>query len=538
MTPAQVAFKERIENALRSMDVDSLNYKVEHSQPTWTFTWRKGEFCWPLRLTPNGWELTPLPYIHWVQPGLVWGWPHIGADGSICILDREGLDFDPDDIEGIVSSLVKRSVALLDRNQTLGEVGRLEAFADELEAYAHQSSIPKLVFDHSLDSGKNIYAEINATKAKGLTPPIVRVHNGQLDNPRHSIVALELIDLCIDQLPALQKTLHTAWWRDFVSRLNLNQRKIVLAPKSHGVVLRVQNRYGGAHLLLYWGRQNRDKFRELYTLNPAYHDFLTKRVGGQSLSASIGVVGLGAVGSRVAEHLTLAGVQYLTLIDHDELTANNLGRHVLDRRDIGKMKATALAERLRQRMPGVSINPQVAYLHNWLNAKRATELDVLVLATGDAPSERAVIRRAWREKWPCKIVSVFVEAGGLGGHAISMQAGQPGCLECLYEPAEFGPARFRAALLEPGQQVSRELNGCGAFTPYSCVDATRTALLAVELALDSEGPSYRRWVGTGKQALQYGLQPSGVWFALHESRTKTFLMKDEYRRSGCPCCGS
>lgn len=537
MTPEQVNFKVQVEAALQAIGVDLLTYQIEKSLPTWTFTWGEGGNCWPLKLAPNGWSLTPLPYLNWDRPIPIWGWPHIGADGSICIMDREGLDYDPDDIGGIVTSLVKRSAAMLAQNHALSETERMESFADELEAYAHHLSIPKLPLGQPLDPAKGIYAEVNATNAKGRTPPILRVHSGQLDNPRHSNVGLQLIDIDITQLPALRRSQSKAWWQDFVSRLSEVQRQKVQAPKSHGVVLRVQNRYGGALMLLYWGRQERSQYRDVYTLNPAYHNYLTQRVGGKSLPMRMAVVGVGAVGSRVAEHLTLAGVQYLTLVDHDEMTVHNLGRHVLDQRDVGKKKATALAERLGQRMPGVSILPVVAYLDDWLNAERAAELDVLVLASGDSPSERAVIRRAWRENWPCKIISVFVEAGGLGGHAISMQAGEPGCLECLYVVEDSPPARLSVALLEPSQQISVELNGCGAFTPYSAMDATRTALLAVELALATEGPSYSRWVGPGLQAQQRDLRPSPVWYALRESRIKSALTKEDYRRQGCPCCG-
>jgi len=61
--------------------------------------------------------------------------------------------------------------------------------------------------------------------------------------------------------------------------------------------------------------------------------------------AAVAVIGVGALGSIVAELLTRAGVTRLALIDHDILSAGNVCRHIATLADIGKEKVEIVAGR-------------------------------------------------------------------------------------------------------------------------------------------------------------------------------------------------
>jgi tRNA A37 threonylcarbamoyladenosine dehydratase len=68
----------------------------------------------------------------------------------------------------------------------------------------------------------------------------------------------------------------------------------------------------------------------------------------------VAVVGLGGVGSWAAEALCRCGVGALVLVDADDVCASNANRQVMaGAGSVGRMKAEALAERLRD------INPEV-----------------------------------------------------------------------------------------------------------------------------------------------------------------------------------
>jgi molybdopterin/thiamine biosynthesis adenylyltransferase len=247
--------------------------------------------------------------------------------------------------------------------------------------------------------------------------------------------------------------------------------------------------------------------------------------------------GVGAIGSRVAEHLVLAGVSKLTLVDQDMFTADNLGRHVLGKDAISKKKVESLASFLAERMPGIDIVPEATDIQRLLAKGIPANVDTIVLATGNAPLERAIVRQAYQEHWSMLIVSTSVEAVGLGGHVIAMRPGTAGCLDCLYiDPETQQPIpSMRTALIKPGQVVTRQLTGCGAFTPYTAIDATRTALIAAEHVIN-QMLGYSRWVGDTTQANNANISPSDTYWALRSQRISTFLSSSDFTHPECPCC--
>jgi|SRR6185312_4782336 len=74
------------------------------------------------------------------------------------------------------------------------------------------------------------------------------------------------------------------------------------------------------------------------------------------------VIGLGGVGSWVAESLARSGVGRITVIDHDEICITNANRqlHALQGL-VGKKKAQMVAERLRKINPQANIKEQVMF---------------------------------------------------------------------------------------------------------------------------------------------------------------------------------
>ncbi len=87
--------------------------------------------------------------------------------------------------------------------------------------------------------------------------------------------------------------------------------------------------------------------------------------------ASVLVVGIGGVGSWVAEALARSGVGTITLVDLDDICESNINRqiHALDGQ-IGKPKIEVMAERCRL------INPKanISVLHKFFTEKTAEEI--------------------------------------------------------------------------------------------------------------------------------------------------------------------
>jgi tRNA A37 threonylcarbamoyladenosine dehydratase len=85
-----------------------------------------------------------------------------------------------------------------------------------------------------------------------------------------------------------------------------------------------------------------------YLRNPQERDALAGK--------HITIVGCGSFGSALADMLVRAGLGALTLIDPETLSVENIGRHLLTSRDLGKAKVHALAERLREVNPELEVD--------------------------------------------------------------------------------------------------------------------------------------------------------------------------------------
>lgn len=79
-------------------------------------------------------------------------------------------------------------------------------------------------------------------------------------------------------------------------------------------------------------------------------------------AAHVAIVGLGGVGSWVAEALARSGIGTLTLVDLDDICLTNLNRqiHALTG-TVGQLKITAMAERLRAINPALAVHQIAAF---------------------------------------------------------------------------------------------------------------------------------------------------------------------------------
>lgn len=101
---------------------------------------------------------------------------------------------------------------------------------------------------------------------------------------------------------------------------------------------------------------------------------IARLYGEQALShfnqAHLTIIGIGGVGSWVAEAAARSGIGHLTLIDMDDICVTNTNRQVHTlQRYIGELKAEIMANRIRQ------INPecQVTVIDDFINADNVSE---------------------------------------------------------------------------------------------------------------------------------------------------------------------
>jgi molybdopterin/thiamine biosynthesis adenylyltransferase len=157
------------------------------------------------------------------------------------------------------------------------------------------------------------------------------------------------------------------------------------------------------------------------------------------------VAGCGSGGSAVALQLVMSGIKNFTLLDHDTLEAANVIRHACGLRYLGQKKVDALADVLKDRNPGISIEKidadLTAYPHLEAEIKKA---DVVVLATDNEPTRYIVNELCVKNAVPFVVGRVFTR--GIGGEVFAYRPPTGGCLACLESVLER--TQFRDGIKE------------------------------------------------------------------------------------------
>lgn len=220
----------------------------------------------------------------------------------------------------------------------------------------------------------------------------------------------------------------------------------------------------------------------------------------------VAIVGLGSVGSKIAEMLLRSGIDKLLLVDGDVFLPTNLERHILDWRDVGFRKVNAVKRRLLHIKPGANIDAKPINL-NWQRSAKIhaniiddlAECNLIVDATGDVPSSFQLGAISTENDKP--FVSVEVFEGGLGALiARSLPGVDPTYITgriayCAFcdnenvEPPSSGRKTYEA-LTETGEPIVAD----DAAVTIAASHAVRVALDILDDRIETQG---RAWLLIG-----------------------------------------
>ncbi|MFJ4775562.1 HesA/MoeB/ThiF family protein [Streptomyces sp. NPDC088762] len=142
------------------------------------------------------------------------------------------------------------------------------------------------------------------------------------------------------------------------------------------------------------------------------------------------LVGVGSVGSYLAEVLVRSGVGRITLVDPDRVEPANLGRSMYDTRDIGRNKAKATARRLKRvnrRLKITVVKREVAALDNHTWQQRISDAQLVIAATDDNHAQQRLNHLAYFVGRPALFVGLY--EGAAGGEVVFTTPGSP-CWDC------------------------------------------------------------------------------------------------------------
>lgn len=215
----------------------------------------------------------------------------------------------------------------------------------------------------------------------------------------------------------------------------------------------------------------------------------------------ISIVGCGSFGSALADMLVRAGIGSLTLIDPELLSIENIGRHVLTARDVGKPKVDALAARLREINPELEIEAR--------QEKFADAAGVLVCCADSRRCESMVNAVSLAKQVP----AIYVAAYGAvrAGEVQFCLPGRTACRECFASFRETAPAAPRAEpYTDPDFDETRAPGQSGLWGSVLAVSGIAfhgiLAVLGVRGGFDPERPL---WIANLDFA---GFQPFAVTF--------------------------
>jgi molybdopterin/thiamine biosynthesis adenylyltransferase len=169
--------------------------------------------------------------------------------------------------------------------------------------------------------------------------------------------------------------------------------------------------------------------------------------------ATVGIVGLGGLGSAVAQQLAYLGVGAFLLIDDDRVERTNLNRLVGATREVvGRQKAEVASEHIRRINPAASVDALNANVRSVEVLGRLSACDV-VFGCVDTDSARLILNElanAYLIPYIDCGVGIDVEDGRIedaGGRVIVWVPGRP-CLLCAREI----DTRIAAEELESAEQ--------------------------------------------------------------------------------------
>ncbi|MBT8226480.1 MAG: TOMM precursor leader peptide-binding protein [Dactylosporangium sp.] len=235
--------------------------------------------------------------------------------------------------------------------------------------------------------------------------------------------------------------------------------------------------------------------------------------------ATVGLMGMGGIGTHLATHLAAAGVGRLVITDGDTVELSNLTRQTLfDESDVGRLKVEAAADHLRRLRSDLTITAIARSFTDPDLARLVAAESGVILLSADRPADV----HSWTGH-ACLAAGIpFSASGYIEGHGSIgplLHAPATPCFECIRLSAQALPEQD----LDERQVglSTRELNPAWQAPSYGPLNALVAAVQANEAI---------RWL--------LGLPASTIARRmLIDSRTYGITWEDFEPAPECPACG-
>ncbi|MDF2679457.1 MAG: thiamine biosynthesis protein ThiF [Brevibacillus sp.] len=231
------------------------------------------------------------------------------------------------------------------------------------------------------------------------------------------------------------------------------------------------------------------------------------RSGQEKLGRSrVAIVGMGALGTVLSNHMVRAGVGFVRLIDRDFVEPSNLQRQMLyDESDAAEHlpKAIAAHAKLSRINSEVTIEPIVADLTAYNAEELLADVDLVLDATDNFQVRYLVNDVCVKHGIPW----VYGGAVSATGTFTAIRPGETPCLRCLFPEAP-----------NPGEMATCDT--AGVIGPIIHIVASYQATEAFKMLVGAT------------DTLNPNLEHFEIWNNRHQQ-----IKVSNGRRADCPCCG-
>jgi adenylyltransferase/sulfurtransferase len=217
------------------------------------------------------------------------------------------------------------------------------------------------------------------------------------------------------------------------------------------------------------------------------------------------IVGVGGLGSWVAELLARAGVGFLRLVDGDKVDLTNIHRQAMFTEAdaaAGRFKAEAAAEYLKRTNVNVSVEAVAERLDAGNVARLARGVDLIIDGTDNFAARFVINDYAVKTGMPW----IFAGVVGAESQTMTIMPGRTACLRCVFDSPPppcvdpscrtagvLGPAVAAIASIEALEAMKILAGRAGDVSPYLLkMDLWRNTLQRIDAAANSNCPCCKK----------------------------------------------
>lgn len=210
-------------------------------------------------------------------------------------------------------------------------------------------------------------------------------------------------------------------------------------------------------------------------------EYLFKRIGMSSgcKDKKILVIGAGSLGSYIIRELPKIGVNKLTIFDNDTLSIENIMRHQLPMLYCETNKAFATKFDLETSYPELIVDAKTKkFSERNLSDYCLDEYDLIIVTTGGTDFMLRLNKKLYEINLKTTVIYSWIEANGVGVHALPVNYSKKGCFQCLYTGTNINKAHYSTQSAE----VRTIGTGCGGvFNPYGNLTLLRGSTMILEI---------------------------------------------------------